>query len=135
MLLALLHSRRRRENHQRRAFIACKIARRRRMQEFELKQNLETVFFVLLLCLSVLMQTVERSIWMKTRSSDWWEIIVMEEFTESDWLENFRMGRDTFIYVCNQLRPYIKKKRTIMREPISVEKRHGILLQMSDTVP
>ena len=33
------------------------------------------------------------------------------------------MGMDTVIYVYNQLHPYIKKKSTIMRESISVEKR------------
>ena len=65
---------------------------------------------------------------MKARSSDRWERIVMEEFTESDWMENFRMGRHTFMYVCNQLRPYIKRKRTILREPISVEKRVAVTI-------
>ena len=65
---------------------------------------------------------------MKARSSDWWERIVMEEFTESDWMENFRMGRHTFMYVCNQLRPYIKRKSTILREPISVEKRVAVTI-------
>ena len=47
----------------------------------------------------------------------------MAGFTESDWLENFIMGKDTFTYICNQLRPRIKRKSTVMREPISVEKR------------
>ena len=52
---------------------------------------------------------------MKERSSDWWERIVLAGFTESDWLENFRMGKDTFTYICNQLRPRIKRKSTVMR--------------------
>ena len=56
----------------------------------------------------------------------------MEEFTESDWLENFRMGRHTFIYVCSQLRPYIKRKITIMREPKSEEKRVAVTIWCLD---
>ena len=124
MILPLVHATRRRENYRKQALIA----RRRHMQEFELKQNLEMVFFVVFLCLSVSMQTVNKSIWMKTRSSYWWEKIVMEEFTESDWMENFRMGRHTFMYVCNQLCPYVKRNSTKMREPISVEKRVAVTI-------
>ena len=35
------------------------------MQEFKLNHYLETVFFVVLLCLSMSMQIEQRSIWMK----------------------------------------------------------------------
>ena len=38
------------------------------------------------------------------------------------------MSYDTFLYVCNQLRPHIKKEVTNMREPVSVEKRVAITL-------
>ena len=67
---------------------------------------------------------------MKARSSDWWERIVLAGFSESDWVENFKMGKDTFMYVCNQLRPHIKKN-TVVREPISVEKRVAVTILVS----
>ena len=65
---------------------------------------------------------------MKQRSSDWWDRIVLTSFTENDWLENFRVCYHTFMYICNQLRPHLKKATTNMREPISVEKRVAIAL-------
>ena len=45
-----------------------------------------------------------RHIWRKPRSVNWWENIVLKTFTSQDWLENFRMHKNTFIYLCNQLK-------------------------------
>jgi hypothetical protein len=45
-----------------------------------------------------------RSLWMKKRSSDWWLEIVNVQFRKEDWIENFRMTKETFEkivkYVC-----------------------------------
>ena len=57
----------------------------------------------------------------------------MRECTESDWSEYFRMGKHTFMYVCNQLCSYIKTNSTIMTEPISVEKRVTVTICHLDT--
>ncbi|KFV96951.1 Putative nuclease HARBI1, partial [Fulmarus glacialis] len=43
--------------------------------------------------------------WPSVRSADWWERVVLKEFGPQDWLEKFRMSKETFFYVCNQLRP------------------------------
>ena len=40
----------------------------------------------------------------------------------SDWLQNFRVSRATFLYLCSELEPGIAKKRTRFRTPISVSK-------------
>ena len=45
-----------------------------------------------------------------------------------DWLENFRVSRATFNYLCEQLRPLIEKETTVMRRPVSVERRVAITL-------
>lgn len=37
-----------------------------------------------------------RSLWMKKRSSDWWQEIVNVQFIKEDWIENFRMKKETF---------------------------------------
>lgn len=49
-------------------------------------------------------------------------------FKDADWVRNFRVSRDTFSYLCEQLRPSLAKRSTNMREPISVEMRVGISL-------
>ena len=51
----------------------------------------------------------------------------METFTARDWLENFRMGQDTFMYLCS-LSPTLQRADTIMRSAISVERRIAITL-------
>ena len=53
---------------------------------------------------------------------------MLETFTDSDWLENFRVSRATFLYLCSELEPGIAKKRTRFRTPISVKKRVAITL-------
>ncbi|KAM7134853.1 uncharacterized protein RBU57_017028 [Macrochelys suwanniensis] len=43
--------------------------------------------------------------WPSFRNADWWERVVLKDFQPRDWLEKFRMSKETFFYVCNQLRP------------------------------
>ena len=45
------------------------------------------------------------------------DVVVRQE-----WKENFRMRRDTFFKLCSELRPYIERQITNMRQPIDVEK-------------
>ena len=49
-------------------------------------------------------------------------------FWEHDWIENFRMSRETLHYLCDQLRPLIQKKNTHMRKSVSTERRVAITL-------
>ncbi|XP_065908880.1 uncharacterized protein [Dysidea avara] len=70
----------------------------------------------------------DRTIWMHPRSSNWWEDVVLQSFGSRDWLENFRVSRTTFNYLCEQLRPLIEKETTVMRRPVSVERRVAITL-------
>ena len=97
-------------------------ARRRRLEEFQKQQAQEAAFFLLVVAAMTLKPTTHSHIWMKPHSSDWWGRIAMVSFQENDWLENFRMGKDRFLYVCNQLRPHLRRQRTVMRQPIPVEK-------------
>lgn len=52
----------------------------------------------------------------------------METFTENDWIENFRVSKDTFIYLCEELRTKIQRQDTQFRSPISVERRVAVTL-------
>ena len=54
-------------------------------------------------------------------SDYWWNVIVLNGFTARDWLENFRMSKDTSIYLCTQLSPALHRSSTVMCKAISVE--------------
>lgn len=53
----------------------------------------------------IAMQSLRQSrrFWMKTRSSDFWERIVLIEYLDEDWLETFRMKKFVFDYICEKL--------------------------------
>ena len=65
---------------------------------------------------------------MKKRSSDWWDKVVGGSFTHEEWMENFRVSKETFLYLCNQLRPFIARDDTKLRQAVSTEKRVAITL-------
>jgi len=61
------------------------------------------------------------------RSSNWWEDIVLNTFSPHDWMQNFRMSRQSFHYLCDQLRDLLEKE-TRLRKPLSIEQRVAITL-------
>ncbi|XP_077186774.1 uncharacterized protein LOC143834080 [Paroedura picta] len=66
--------------------------------------------------------------WSRQISQDWWERVVLETWGPSQWLQSFRMTKDTFLELCEKLRPELQRQTTTMRAPLSVEKRVGIAL-------
>uniref|UniRef100_A0A1A8DSD4 Uncharacterized protein n=2 Tax=Nothobranchius kadleci TaxID=1051664 RepID=A0A1A8DSD4_NOTKA len=66
--------------------------------------------------------------WTTTPSSDWWERVVMTEFQPCDWLDKFRMSRETFLYLCDKLRPRLARQDTSFRQALPVEKRVAVAL-------
>ena len=68
---------------------------------FARKQAQQRLFSVLMMSLVAFnVSSPARSIWVKERSSYWWNhIIVSETFSDSDWLDNFHMSQATFICV------------------------------------
>ena len=62
------------------------------------------------------------------RSDEWWSEIVLRTFTERDWTEIFRMRKETFTYLCQQLSRVLRRKDTRLRNAISVEKRVVVTL-------
>lgn len=89
--------------------------RTRRVRDFSRRQSQERLIFVLLLSMVALThQSPERSLWMKDRSSYSWQHIVNCTFMQQDWLENFRMSRATFLYLCNELRLSVKRDDTVL---------------------
>lgn len=52
----------------------------------------------------------------------------MTEFQPSDWLDKFRMSRETFFYLCDKLRPRLARQDTSFRLALPVEKRVAVAL-------
>lgn len=73
---------------------------------------------------------IERSLWMKPRSNHFWNEIVLCTYTESDWIESFRMCKETFNELCFLLQPALEPKLVMLksREPLSVEKQIAVTL-------
>ena len=51
---------------------------------------------------------------------------MLETFDTRDWVENFRMRRETFSYLCDKLCPSIVRQDTQFRIAVSVEQRVAI---------
>ena len=104
-------------------------ARKRRRQIFCQRQAQRLVFtFLLSSLVAVNLHSTTRSLWVKERSTCWWEEIVGGTFTPQDWLDNFRMSHQTFLYLCNKLRSSIERTDTVMRRAVSVERRVALTL-------
>lgn len=73
---------------------------------------------------------IEKRIWMKTRSNHFWNDIVLCTYTDSDWIESFRMCKETFNDLCYLLQPALEPKPLLLisREPLSVEKQVAVAL-------
>ena len=53
---------------------------------------------------------VVRSVWCKPRSRQWWRAVESGIVGNEWWKENLRMSRDTFMFVCGKLPPFIEKQ-------------------------
>lgn len=71
-----------------------------------------------------------RRIWMKIRSYKFWESIVLNHYTDSEWLESFRMSKMSFLKLCDVLEDELRPKMQLLkaREPLSVKKQVAIAL-------
>lgn len=54
--------------------------------------------------------------------------MIVPGFTNTQWLENFRMSEETFIYLCNKLRPAMERRDTNFRVCVPLKKRVAIAL-------
>jgi len=70
----------------------------------------------------------ERGLWRRERSSRWWERIVLETFTDQQWVENFRMTKETFEMLCDLLEDHLKPRENAFRDALDVKKQVAITL-------
>ena len=62
------------------------------------------------------------------RSDMWWNDVIMRSFTHQDWVQNIRMCKVAFIYICDCLSPELERSDIIMERPLSVQKRVAVCL-------
>ncbi|GAA6105403.1 protein ANTAGONIST OF LIKE HETEROCHROMATIN PROTEIN 1 isoform X1 [Tachysurus ichikawai] len=67
------------------------------------------------------------SVWVHQRANDWWTVVV-PNFTDDQWSQNFRMSEDTFLYLCYRLRTAMEKRDTNFRLCVPIKKRVAIAL-------
>ncbi|XP_061584890.1 uncharacterized protein LOC133450329 isoform X1 [Cololabis saira] len=77
---------------------------------------------------SLLESTSQRSCWMRVRSKDWWERVVLKEFSDKEWKENFRMTRRTFDKLCGLMSRVMKPEDVTVRAPVPLQMRVAIVL-------
>ncbi|KAL8607070.1 hypothetical protein ACOMHN_005096 [Nucella lapillus] len=102
-----------------------------RRKAFLARMRLRNKFFLTTMISTQLLQQiprVERTIWRLPRSSSWWEHTVLESYTNEQWLESFRVTKETFHLLCSCLRPYMERASTRLRAAIPLEQRMGIAL-------
>ena len=65
---------------------------------------------------------------MLKRSDHWWEYIVLQTFSSQEWLESFRISKDTFDSVCPTDPTHLQCQDTHLWKAVSVKKRVAITL-------
>ncbi|CAC5413613.1 unnamed protein product [Mytilus coruscus] len=66
------------------------------------------------------LQPAERRIWSKPRSRNWWDCIVLG-FTDEEWIQNFRINKETFYFLRENLHDTLVKCDTPFRKALTVD--------------
>ncbi len=53
------------------------------------------------------MRYVSPSVWVHNRATECWDTMV-PTFIEAEWIKNFQMSEDTFLFLCRQLQPQLQ---------------------------
>ena len=62
------------------------------------------------------------------RSKNWWQAMQAGAFGNNWWKENLRLSQSTFNIICTELRFFISRRDTVLRDCISVEERVAITI-------
>ena len=70
-----------------------------------------------------------RRFWQRPgRTRAWWNNFTRNTVIAEEWKENFRMSSQTFMDLCEELRPFLQRQTTNMRSSISVEMQVAVTL-------
>lgn len=87
----------------------------------------KNVLFVFQKLLRITALHCSPSVWVHKRVDDWWQTVV-PSFTDDQWMQNFRMSRETFQYICRRLKPALEKMDTNYRIAVPLQKRVAVAL-------
>ncbi|XP_065891631.1 uncharacterized protein [Dysidea avara] len=71
---------------------------------------------------------VIRSVWVKPRRTGYWDAAKRGIFGDEWWIDNLRMSKATFIKLCTELQPYLKKDPCRSRAPIAVDQQVAVTI-------
>ena len=71
----------------------------------------------------------QRKHWIRPwRTSLWWDNFVNNTVVLDEWRENFRMSKESFMKLCDKVKPFLQKQSPNMRSAIDVEKQLAVTL-------
>lgn len=70
----------------------------------------------------------QRRLWVKDRSTDWWDRYNSAEMPEAEFKRAFRMSRATFEFLCEELGSAVAKEDTMLRAAIPVRQRVAVCI-------
>ncbi|MCI4392537.1 hypothetical protein PGIGA_G00147060 [Pangasianodon gigas] len=82
-----------------------------------------------------------RRLWMRVRSKDWWDNVVLHHFTDEEWKENFRMTRQSFMTLCSMVEGYTAPGEATIWTSLSIKVEETVelmdlgFLALSDVSP
>ena len=75
----------------------------------------------------ILSKTIERQIWRKVHSRDFWQTC-RRNWDDGVFITHLRVDRGTFLLIVDRLTPYIHRETTRMRHSIDVDERVAMAL-------
>lgn len=70
----------------------------------------------------------QRRLWVKNRSKAWWDQCNRADFPEEEFKKAFRMGKDTFEMICNELNSAVARENTMLRDAVPVKQRVAVCI-------
>ena len=112
---------RRRRFMRRRSFATRNMARRLRIVRTILIQKQQMVCFIAFLQQRFASTCLNRSIWMKYRSTSFFTDVV-SNWSDREWKQNFHISCTTFRFLCRELAPYLLRS-SVVRDSLPLELR------------
>lgn len=104
------------------------IQRRLRLRQYSLQRQKRSLMMLLAQSTGSCSCPFPTRVWTSIENTDWWERVVMCEFQPADWLEKFRMSKETFFFLCGKLKLRLSRQDTQLRPALPLEKRVAIAL-------
>ncbi|XP_059662023.1 protein ALP1-like [Cornus florida] len=70
----------------------------------------------------------QRRLWVKNRSTAWWDQCNSDDCPEEEFRKAFRMGKETFDMICNELSSAVAKENTMLRDAVPVRQRVAVCI-------